>query len=178
MYHIANDPVTQARNLELWLILTDSHKGHLHDIHTHTRPKHTHTSHTHAFSLTHVCTHVCCIHMLHSCTHMCTHMLSLLHTPTHVHTCMHIHIHVNPICKGQVLSILPLYPPHSPTLLPWPLSWDPHHCLPGYWENFLTVLPSSFKPKLHIKARGISLKWKSSIDLPFCTFPHLLLSVE
>ena len=175
MHHMANYPVTQARNLESLLILTDSHKHHLHNIHTHTQPKHTHTNHTHAFSLTHICTHVYCIHMLHSCTQMCTYMLSLLHT--HMYTCIHTHTHINPICKGQVLSILPLYPPYLSNPATMALELRPSSLLTWLLGDLPECSPSFLWTQAPHQSQRYISKWKSSIVLPSCTLPHLLLSV-
>ena len=127
MYHIANYPVTQARNWESLLILNDSHKHHLHNIHTHTWPKHTHTNHTHAFTLMHMCTHVYCVHMLHSCTHVCTHMLSLLHILTCTHVYMHTHTHKPNIQRQSPVNFASL---SSPPLQP---------CYHGPWAETLII---------------------------------------
>ena len=154
MYHMANYPVTQARNLESLLILTDSHKHHLHNIHTHTQPKHTHTNHTHAFSLTHICTHVYCIHMLHSCTDVCLYAFS----PTHVHMYTHTHTHTHkphmqrpsPVNFAS-LSSLPLQPCHHG---PWAETLIIAYLTIGRTSWMFSLLPlnpsSTSKPEVYL----------------------------
>ena len=158
-----------------------THPNHTHictnDTQTYTPKPHTYMHKPHTCFLSYTYMHTCVLHTHASFMHTDVYLYAFSSTHTHVHMYTHTHTHINPICKGQVLSILPLYPPYLSNPATMALELRPSSLLTWLLGDLPECSPSFLWTQAPHQSQRYISKWKSSIVLPSCTLPHLLLSV-